>query len=93
MPVAKVNQVAAFEQTLRWCGVNAVTRLVPTLGQAIEHLVRRIAVRERPVIARLRQDRRLGMVNAAAFEFVMATDVIEMGMARDTMEGSFRNHR
>ena len=86
--VAKIDDVAAFEQTAGRGGLNTVARRVPAIRHAVEHLVGRVAVGERPFVARIGEDGRFGPVHAAVRKFVMAADMIEMRVAGDADERS-----
>ena len=55
----------------------------PSLGQSVEHVVGGVAVGERRLVARVGQDVGFGGMHAAIREFVVAADMIEMGVAGD----------
>ena len=81
--IAKVDHVALFEDAFRVSGLHVIAGLVPALRLADEHLVGRI-MREDQVVARVGEDRRFRRMDRAMAELVVAADVIEMGVARDT---------
>src|SRR5215216_1315780 len=88
--ISQVNQLAVLEQPLRRCRLHPVFPGIPPLRQPIEHFIRRIAVSQRPIIARVGQDRRFGYVHPAFFELMVAADMIEMRVAGDADQRSFR---
>ena len=71
------------EQALGRGGLYPVARRVPAFGQAVEHLVGGVAVGERPVVARVGENFRLGLVHAAIGKFMVAADMVEMRVAGD----------
>ena len=81
--VAEIDDIASARRRRGRRGVDPVGRRVPAFRPAIEHLLGRVAVGERPVIARIGEDMGFGAMHAAVGEIVMAADVIEMRVARD----------
>src|SRR5262245_25557728 len=82
--VSEIDQIAMAEKARRRCRCDAIGGSVPAARRGNEHLIGGVAIGERPVAARIGEDRRLGGFDTAVVAFVMTADVVEMGMARDT---------
>ena len=90
-PVAEIDNIAVFEKTLRRRRLDPVALRLPSSGEAIEHLFRRIFAGQREVIARIGKDCSFGRMHAAMSEFVMAAYMIEMRVAGDAEQRPFRH--
>src|SRR5690606_38542266 len=91
--VAEIDHVAGFQDASGGRCLDAVARRVPALRRDDEHLVGGVAVGERPVVARIGEDRRLRPVHAAVRKFVVAAYVVEMRVAGDAGELSLADQR
>ena len=81
--VAQVDDIALFEDALHVGRLHMVHRLVPAFRLGDEHVVGGI-MREDQVVLRVSEDLGFGGMHRAVAEFVVAADVVEMGVARDT---------
>ena len=80
MPVAEIDGIAVGQQALGRGGLYPVAGCFPVLGQAVEHLVGGVAISQCPVVAGVCENFRLSLVHAAIGKFMVAADVIEMGV-------------
>ena len=90
--VAEVDDVPLLEDAFRVSGLHMVFRLVPALRLADEHLVGGV-MRKDQVVLRIGEDRRFRRMHGAVAELMVAADVVEMGVARDTGNVTFGDQR
>src|SRR5262245_14934073 len=91
--IAEINHVTAFQQTASGSSPNTIPFRVPSVWHTVKHCVGRISVSQRPFVPRIGQDRRFSLVHATLREFVMAPDMIEMGVARNADKRTLRDKR
>ncbi len=83
--VAEVDDIAMLQLAADGGGLHMIARGIPALWLAEEHFVSGV-MREDPFVARVGEDFGFRAVNETGAEFMMAADVIEMGVARHAGE-------
>ena len=86
MTVAEIDDVGVFKLALGGSRLDLVAGCAPALGQAIKHFLGCVAIRKGQMVLGAGEDFCLRTVHTAVGKFVVATDVIEMGMAGDAGE-------
>jgi hypothetical protein len=73
--------------------VRVISARLTSFGKAVEHLIRGVTIGRIHSFARIGQDGRFREMDAALAELVMAADMVEMGGAGDTNEGTLADQR
>ena len=87
--VAEINDFVVFKLALGGGRYDFVGGCAPALGQEIKHFLGGVAIREGKMVFGVGQDFCLCAVDTTVGELVVATDVIEVGVAGDTGDFSF----